>query len=165
MLQPCPVGKAPGRARCRQLPVCRMISGTRRQKQTNGKHKCLIFEAMTPDMASMTDTTVEDLCKKGQLQSRGQPKCPTTLAERCCGVLSALSTLFTGRASRMVMSSTTSSCLLPKGETPPSQKNCFRTELSPLRTAVLEAVIASKVELPIGLSSEIDSWGIIRPSN
>lgn len=37
------------------------ISGTMRIDWPNRKHRCLIFEAMGPEMASVMDTTIEDL--------------------------------------------------------------------------------------------------------
>lgn len=56
--------QGPGTSPLRTAPWLQhywMISGTLRMDQPNGKHRCLIFEAMGPDMASMTDTNIEDL--------------------------------------------------------------------------------------------------------
>lgn len=62
MLQPCAGGKA-GRARCAWLPLVAALLDDFGHGPTQWKAQMFIFEAMDmgPHMASMTDTTVEDL--------------------------------------------------------------------------------------------------------
>ncbi len=87
MLQPCAEGNAqddPG------ADLVTALLDNFEHIGPNEKHRCLIFEAMGPDMSSMIDTIIEDLQRKrvaeaekqGRSLSRGRPKCPPPLAKK-----------------------------------------------------------------------------------